>query len=256
MLLAIDAGNTTITFALYDSDSLVANWRLGTDHGRTEDEYAAILHTLFSEKELRFSAVDCIGICSVVPLATESLVRFSEKHLGVKPLVVGPGLELGIAVRYSPVSDVGADRLANAVAAHERYNRACIVVDFGTATTFDAISRDGEYLGGAIAPGIQISLEALFSRAARLTGVELVKPERAIGTTTTESLRSGLVYGFAGQVDAVVGRMLHEMGGSALVVATGGHAELIAEHSEGIDEVNPLLTLDGIRIICERLCAK
>ena len=255
MLLAIDAGNTTITFALYDGMALIADWRLSTDHDRTGDEYASVLYTLFAEKGQDLGSVDCVGICSVVPMATVALVRFSEKHLNVKPIVIGPGIDLGIAVRYSPVSDVGADRLANAVAAHEKYNRACIVVDFGTATTFDAVSIEGEYLGGAIAPGIQISLEALFSRAARLNDVDLVEPERAIGCTTAESLRSGIIFGFAGQVDAVVDRFQQEMGGDALVVATGGQAELIAQHSHTIELVDHLLTLDGIRIICERLCA-
>ncbi|MCE5198541.1 MAG: type III pantothenate kinase [Armatimonadota bacterium] len=253
MLLAIDVGNTNITFAVFDGDILRADWRIGTDTRRTGDEYAALLLILFGEQELSFLHIDGVSISSVVPAAVDALVRFSRKHLKVaEPLVLGPDIDLGIKVNYYPVTDVGADRIANAAAAHVKYGGKVIVVDFGTATTLDAVSEDGEYLGGAISPGIQISLEALFAKAARLTGVPLTAPAKAIGTTTAESLQSGIIFGFAGQVDALVDRFQTEMGGGAKVVATGGLAELIAEHSRTIEVCDDLLTLEGLKLIYQR----
>lgn len=252
MLLAIDVGNTNITFAVFDGETLRADWRIGTVQRRTGDEYGALMLNLFGLKSLSFGDIRTVGISSVVPQAVDALVRFSRKHLRVEPLVLTPDIDLGIRVNYHPASDVGADRLANAIAAHAKYRAKVIVVDFGTGTTLDAVSEDGEYLGGAIAPGIQISLEALFARAARLTGVRLVAPQKAIGDTTACSLQSGIILGYAGLVDALVDRFQDEMGGGARVIATGGLAEVIAPHSRTIESCDELLTLEGIRIICTR----
>jgi type III pantothenate kinase len=254
MLLTIDVGNTNITFAVFDGCEIRADWRIGTVARRTGDEYAALLLVLFGERGLSFADINGVAISSVVPATVDSLVRFSKKHLKVdSPLVLGSEIDPDMKINYEPKSDVGADRIANAIAAHAKYGGKVIVVDFGTATTLDAVSADGEYLGGAIAPGIQISLEALFSRAARLTGVQIAAPEKAIGTTTTGSLQSGIVFGFAGQVDALVDRFQDEMGGDAKVVATGGLAEIIAEYSRTIECCDEMLTLEGLRLIYEKM---
>lgn len=254
MLLAIDVGNTNITFAVFDGESFHVDWRVSTYARRTGDEYAGLLLTLFEEQGLSFEQINGVVISSVVPATVDALLRFSKRHLKVEsPLVLSHETDLGIKVNYSPASDVGADRLANAFAAHAKYGGKLIVVDFGTATTLDAVSEDGEYLGGAIAPGIQISLEALFSRAARLTGVQIVAPCKAIGDTTSGSLQSGIIFGFAGQVDALVDRFQQEMGGGAKVIATGGLADVIAEQSRTIEVCDELLTLEGLRLIFNRV---
>ncbi len=252
MLLAIDVGNTNITFAVFDGESLRADWRIGTVQRRTGDEYGALLMNLFGLKGVSFSDISGVGISSVVPGAVEALVRFSRKYAGVEPMVLSPDMDLGIGVNYHPISDVGADRIANAIAAHAKYGGKLIVVDFGTGTTLDAVAENGDYLGGAIAPGIQISLEALFARAARLTGVRLIAPEKAIGDTTAGSLQSGIIFGYAGMVDALVERFQAEIGGNAKVIGTGGLADVIAPHSRTIKLCDELLTLDGIRIVFER----
>lgn len=252
MLLTIDVGNTNITFAVFKNEKIIADWRISTLSNRTSDEYAALLTPLFIEKELEFNNIDGVAISCVVPSTLEALVRFSNKHLKVeKPVVLSHDLKLPMAIKYFPATDVGADRIANAIAAHAKYGGKIIVVDFGTATTLDAVDEDGNYLGGAIAPGIQISLEALFSRAARLTGVELTSPEKAIGDTTSLSLRSGIIFGFAGQVDALVERFEEEMGKDVTVIATGGLAEIISKHSKKIKYQDDLLTLEGLRLIYE-----
>ncbi len=254
MLLAIDVGNTNVTFAVFDGDTIAADWRINTDARRTGDEYAALLHALLDERGLSLAQVDAVVISSVVPAAVDALVRFSRKHLSIaSPLVLTPDMDLSVKVNYLPVTDVGADRVANAVAAHAKYGGKLIVVDLGTGTTLDAVSEDGEYMGGAIAPGIQISLEALFAKAARLRGVELVAPPRAIGNTTARSLQSGIIFGFAGMVDALVDRFQDEMGGGAKVIATGGLADIIAEHSRTIDICDELLTLEGLKLIYEHI---
>lgn len=253
MLLAIDVGNTNITFAVFDGDEIKADWRIGTVTRRTGDEYAGLLISLFGGRGLKLSDIDGVIVSSVVPAAVDALTRFSKKHLGIdSPLVLTAEMDLGIKVNYHPRGDVGADRIANAIAAHAKYGGKVIVVDLGTGTTLDAVSDDGEYLGGAIAPGIQISLEALFSRAAKLTGVRLIAPDKAIGDTTAGSLQSGIIFGFAGMVDALVDRFQVEMGGGAKVVATGGLAEVVADQSRTIECCDELLTLEGLRLIYER----
>ncbi len=252
MLLAIDAGNTNTTFAVFDGELLVADWRIGTVVRRTEDEYGVLLAGLFAKSALTFSQIDCVAIASVVPGAVLPLVQFSKQELDVAEPLVLSGAEAGIEVRYFPQTDVGADRLANAVAAHAMYGGPVIVVDFGTATTYDAVGSDGTYLGGAIAPGIETSVEALVAKAAQLRRVQFVRPSSAVATTTAESLQSGVVFGFAAQVDGMVEKIRGEIGREAHVIATGGLAGLIAAESETIQVVNPLLTLQGLRLIYDR----
>jgi len=230
MLLAIDVGNTNITAGVYRGDQLAADWRIRTQLGRTTDEYGMLIRELFEYSGLRFQDVDGVAISDVVP----------------------PTMADGIEIRYEPKSDVGADRIVNAVAAFALYGGPTVVVDFGTATTYDAISESGAYLGGAIAPGIGISMEALFRSAARLPRIDLIRPPSAIGTTTQTSMQSA-VFGFAGQVDAMVRRFKQELGGQPKVVATGGLAELISSESQTIETVNPMLTLEGLRLLFARV---
>jgi type III pantothenate kinase len=249
VLLAVDVGNTQTVFGLFDDERLVEHWRVATEDERTADELAALLGRLLELRDFGFDAVTGICLSSTVPALLRSYEELAERHVGVPLLVLGPGIKTGIPVLYDDPREVGPDRIANAVAARERYGAPCIVVDFGTSTNFDAVSEAGEYVGGVLAPGIEISMDALFARAARLQKVDFTEPPAVIGKTTTSALQSGLVYGFAGQVDGIVGRMRAELGDTAPVVATGGLAELIAPHSETIGRVDPLLTLEGLRLI-------
>jgi type III pantothenate kinase len=254
MLLAVDVGNTNTAFAVFDGQRVRADWHVSTLARRTGDEYAALLNPLFCEVGISFAQVDGVVISSVVPATIDALLRLSKNHLKVSyPTVLSPDIDLGIKINYHPITDVGADRIANAIAAHAKYGGKVIVVDLGTGTTLDAVSEDGEYLGGAIAPGIQISLDALVAHAAKLTSVQLIAPPKAIGETTSSSLQSGMIFGFAGQIDALVGRFQQEMGGGARVIATGGLAPIIAEHSRTIELCDDLLTLEGLRIIHEHI---
>jgi type III pantothenate kinase len=249
VLLAVDVGNTQTVFGLFDGERLVEHWRVATEDERTADERAALLGRLLELRELGFDAVTGVCLSSTVPGLLRAYEELAERHVGAPLLVLGPGIKTGIPVLYDDPREVGPDRIANAVAARERYGAPCIVVDFGTSTNFDAVSEAGEYVGGVLAPGIEISMDALFARAARLQKVDFTEPPAVIGKTTTSALQSGLVYGFAGQVDGIVGRMRAELGDTAPVVATGGLAELIAPHSETIGRVDPLLTLEGLRLI-------
>jgi type III pantothenate kinase len=249
VLLAVDVGNTQTVFGLFDGERLLEHWRVATEDERTADELAALLGRLLELRDLGFDAVTGVCLSSTVPGLLRSYEELAERHVGAPLLVLGPGIKTGIPVLYDDPREVGPDRIANAVAARERYGAPCIVVDFGTSTNFDAVSEAGEYVGGVIAPGIEISMDALFARAARLQKVDFTEPPAVIGKTTTSALQSGLVYGFAGQVDGIVGRMRAELGDTAPVVATGGLAELIAPHSETIGRVDPLLTLEGLRLI-------
>jgi type III pantothenate kinase len=248
LLLAVDVGNTQTVLGLYEGEKLVEHWRLATEEERTADELAVLLVRLLELRGLGFDSVDAISLSSTVPLLVRAWEELAERYVEARLLVLGPGAKTGIPVLFDDPRQVGPDRIANALAARERHGAPCVVVDFGTSTNFDAVSANGEYLGGVIAPGIEISMDALFARAARLVKVELVAPATAIGKTTVAGLQAGLFFGFAGQVDGIVARMRAELGGSALVVATGGLAGLIAPHSETIERVDPLLTLEGLRL--------
>ncbi len=255
LLLAIDVGNTNIMIGIFDrEDKIKICWRIATRRDSTEDELGMIIKGLLEHSRLTLQDVSAIAISSVVPPLMYSLERMAKKYFSVNPLVVGLGIKTGLNILIDNPREIGADRIVNAVAGFSLYGGPLIIVDFGTATTFCAISAEGDYLGGAIAPGIGISMEALFEKAAKLPRVELVKPRRVIGKDTITGMQSGIVYGFVGQVDGVVRRMSREFPDKPLVVATGGFASLIAPESETIDQVNALLTLEGLRIISRRNC--
>lgn len=252
MLLAIDVGNTNTCLGVYENKKLVVEWRLSTDRSKTVDEYGMTLRQFFMLDGMDIGRVDAVAVSSVVPPLTPTWEATSVKYLGQKPLVVGPGIKTGMDLKYDSPRDVGADRIAGAVAAYEMYGGPCIIVDFGTATTFDAVSKTGQYLGGAICPGIGISSEALFQRAARLPRIELVRPRGTIGKNTVWAMQAGIIFGYAGQVEYVVKKMKTELGGEAFVVATGGLAPLICSETTVIDKIDPTLVLEGIRIVWER----
>ena len=244
MLLAVDVGNTQTVFGLYDGGRLTDSWRVATEPERTGDELGGLLGGF-----LDVEALDGVCLSCTVPSLVRSYEEFSERWARARLLAVGPGVRTGIPIRYDDPREVGADRIVNAVAARERYGAPCIVVDFGTSTNFDVVSAEGDYVGGVLAPGIEISMEALFARAARLVKVDYAAPASVIGKTTVEGLQSGLVYGFAGQVDGIVGRIREELGAEAQAVATGGLADLVAPHSTTIERVDPFLTLEGLRLV-------
>jgi type III pantothenate kinase len=253
VLLAIDVGNTQTTIGMFERTSLEQRWRISTQPERTADEWALVVQGLLAQVGLSFTRqVTGVAIASVVPRATPMLREMTERYFRFPPLVVEPGIRTGMQILTDNPKEVGADRVVNAVAAHELYGGPCIVVDFGTATTFDAISARGEYLGGAIAPGVEISTNALVAAGAQLRRVEYTAPRSVIGKSTVEAIQSGVVYGFAGQVDAIVERMAKELGGKVEVVATGGLAEVIMPHTVTIDHHEPWLTLIGLRIIYDR----
>ncbi len=246
MLLAVDVGNTQTVLGLYDGEALDGHWRFSTERTHTGDQLGVTYRGLFGLDVLT-------GVClsSTVPQLVHEYEEFAARWVEAPILVVGPGVKTGIPIRYDDPRDVGPDRIVNAVAAHERYGAPCIVVDFGTSTNFDVVSSEGDYVGGVLAPGIEVSMDALFQRAARLRKVDFVEPESVIGKNTVTALQSGLVYGFAGQVDAIVEAIRGELGAEARAVATGGLAELIAPHSKTIERVDPFLTLDGLRMVWE-----
>lgn len=255
MLLVIDVGNTNTSLGVYRGAELVAHWRLTTNRARTVDEYGVHARNLFELAALDFKAISAIAIASVVPPLNYTLKTMAETYFNLSPLFVDSNTNTGLKILYEPATDVGADRIVDAVAAIEKYGAPCIIVDFGTATTFDVINSNGEYLGGVITPGIMISSDALFERAAKLPRVDIKRPQRVIGSSTTTAMQSGLYYGYTALVDGVLKKIVEELGGSGKpphVIATGGLAPLIATGSEFIKVVDDTLTLDGLRLIYER----
>jgi len=252
MLLALDIGNTNIVLGLFSDKDLRHHWRLSTRREGTPDEYNLLIEALFSLEHVQRREIGAVVISSVVPPLQATLKEMIERNFGVTPLLIEPGIKTGMPILYDNPKEVGADRIVNAVAAVERYGKPTIVVDFGTATTFDVVSEKGEYLGGAIAPGVSISAEALFQRAAKLPRIDIARPKEAIGKSTVASMQSGLYYGYLGLVEGMLARIKSEMHVDPIVVATGGLAHLIVGSSPLIDHIDPLLTLEGLRIIYER----
>ena len=252
MILVMDTGNTNIVLGVYDQGQLKYHWRMETYRHKTEDEYAMQVKSLFTHVGLSFEEVNGIIISSVVPPVMYPLEQMCRKYFNQKPLVVGPGIKTGLNIKYENPREVGADRIVNAVAAIEEYGSPLIIVDFGTATTYCYINEDGGYMGGAIAPGIGISMEALFDRAAKLPRIELARPDNVVGKNTIAAMQSGIVYGYVGQVEGIVARMKAQSKEVPTVVATGGLADLIASESTVIDVVDNFLTLKGLHLIYKR----
>ncbi len=257
MLLALDVGNTNTVLALYDlapgaPAEPVADWRITTSHIQTTDEYGMLFRELFALRGMSIDVVDAIIISSVVPPVDSALRQVCERYFHIKALFVEPGVKTGLPVLVDTPSEVGADRIVNCVAAFEKFGGPCIVVDMGTATTFDVISKKGEFLGGAIAPGLGIAADALFEHAARLPRVDVKRPAKIIGTSTTDNIQIGLYYGYIGLVDGILERLIAETGPETKLVATGGLSKLIAGGSKYLQEVDLMLTLTGLRIIYER----
>ncbi len=251
MLLAIDIGNTNIELGIFDGENLKATWRLATGIHRMPDEYGNLILGLVNHQGLSASRISDAVLCSVVPPLTATFEEFCRNYLGTTPLVVQAGIKTGVRICMDNPREVGTDRIVNAVAAHHLYKGPVIVIDMGTATTFDVVSKEGDYLGGAIAPGIAISTEALFNRTAVLPRVELIRPKQAIGRNTIAAMQSGIVLGYAGLIEGIVARIKRELKDEARVVATGGYAELLAQEAPVIEVVNPNLTLIGLRLIHE-----
>jgi type III pantothenate kinase len=252
MLLAVDIGNTNIVFGLFEGDQINNHWRISSDKSKTSDEYGVLFKKLIDIKEIDTGQIKGAAISCVVPTLLETILEAINTYFEVDPIIVGPGVKTGMPILYHNPKEVGADRIVNGVAAYEIVHSSVIVVDFGTATTFDCISDKGEYLGGLITPGLHISADALYEKASKLPRVEIVKPDHVIGKTTVESIQAGLVHGYAGLVDGIVKKIKTEMKTKPKVIATGGSAELIAEESESIESVDNFLTLKGLKLIYER----
>ncbi|MDR9756850.1 MAG: type III pantothenate kinase [Thermacetogeniaceae bacterium] len=252
MILVFDVGNTNIVLGVFDQDKLVTSWRIATNRRHTADDLGVLVKNLFYFRGLQMDDIEALVMSSVVPPLTPAIVEMCKRYFGRGPLVVGPGVKTGMPIRYENPREVGADRIVNAVSVASRYGVPAIIVDFGTATTFCAVSRSGEYLGGAIAPGIGISTEALFEKAAKLPRIELVKPDQVIGKNTVASMQSGIYYGYLGQLEGIVHRFKKEIGDDAVVVATGGLAPLICSETDCVDYIDPDITLWGLKIIYER----
>ena len=253
MLLVFDVGNTNMVLGVYEGTELKKHWRINTDKEKTSDEYGILISNLFQYDKVDMNSITDVIISSVVPNVMHSLENFCIKYCNKKPLIVGPGIKTGLNIKYDNPKQVGADRIVNAVAAIEKYKSPMIIIDFGTATTFCAISEKGDYLGGTIAPGIKISSEALFQRASKLPRVELAKPGTAICKNTVSAMQSGIIYGYVGLVDKKISMMKSELGGDDIkVIATGGLSVLIASETDSIDYVDKFLTLEGLRLIYDK----
>lgn len=252
MILVVDVGNTNIVLGIYEEKKLLHHWRLSTNRSATVDEYGIMVHNLFRFADISEDRIEAVVISSVVPPLMFVLESLCLKYVKKKPLVVGPGIKTGLNIRIENPREVGADRIVNAVAGIEQYGSPLIIVDFGTATTYDYIDDKGQLLGCAIAPGIGISTEALYEKAAKLPRIELVRPKSTVGRNTVSAMQAGIIFGYAGQVDGIVQRMREEFSPEARVIATGGLAELIAGESRTVETVNPLLTLQGLQLIYER----
>lgn len=252
MIFVLDVGNTNTVLGVYDEDILKYHWRIETNRHKTEDEYGMIIKSLLQHESLVFDQFDGIIISSVVPPIMFALERMCKKYFGIKPLIVGPGIKTGLNIKYENPREVGADRIVNAVAGIQEYGSPLIIVDFGTATTYCYINEDKQYMGGAIAPGINISTEALYSKAAKLPRIEISRPEGIIGKNTVSAMQAGILYGYVGQVEGIVNRIKAQSNLEPTVIATGGLATLIANESTVIDVVEPFLTLKGLQLIYKR----
>ncbi|WP_144553625.1 type III pantothenate kinase [Peribacillus simplex] len=252
MIFVLDVGNTNTVLGVYDEDILKYHWRIETNRHKTEDEYGMVMKSLLQHEGLSFDQFDGIIISSVVPPIMFALERMCKKYFGIKPLIVGPGIKTGLNIKYENPREVGADRIVNAVAGIQEYGSPLIIVDFGTATTYCYINEDKQYMGGAIAPGINISTEALYSKAAKLPRIEISRPEGIIGKNTVSAMQAGILYGYVGQVEGIVNRIKEQSNLEPTVIATGGLATLIANESTVIDVVEPFLTLKGLQLIYKR----
>lgn len=251
MLLVIDIGNTHTVLGLFKEDVCSHHWRCASDRGKTEDEYAVLLHNMLAMDSVEFGDIGAVAISSTVPPLVDVWQKLCRKYFGIKPLVVSNDIVTGLEIKLDNPREIGPDRIVNSVAGREKYGNSVIVIDLGTATTFDCVSAKGEFLGGVIAPGVAVSADALCNRTARLPRVEFDVPEKALATNTVQALQSGLVYGFAGLLDGIVRRLKAEMGGDVKVIATGGLSSVIAKATETVDIVDTMLTLDGLKILYE-----
>ena len=253
MLLVFDIGNSNIVMGTYEGKKLLRHWRISTDRQKTGDEYGMLINSLFAYQNIRMDEVEAIIISSVVPPLMVPMIKMCERYFRIRPLVVGPGIKTGFRISYENPREIGADRIVNVAGAFEQYGGPLIVIDIGTATTFDAVTPDGDFMGGVIAPGLSSSADALFQRAAKLPRIELVTPKRIISRNTVSGMQAGIIYGYVGQIDEIVRRMKKEMGwDETKVVATGGYARMVARESKTIDKIDHFLTLTGLRVLYER----